>query len=187
MRRCRTEEMWNAITHSFGLGMCLSFFMVGDIQTRVITSMLCLTYLFSVLYHGTEKQSIKNTFRMMDMASIHATIACTSVSYLIIGDAGIFPAIVCLVAGAAGSQFVIASYGTTFLERTAVFSFVANGVLCLMLIVFCASSLSPYFVVGSVVYLLGLRFYVHDYIRFYHTVWHVFVLVASLIHVLGTM
>jgi len=42
-----------------------------------------------------------------------------------------------------------------------------------------------YFAIGTAIYLLGLIFYLRDYKKWYHTMWHLFVLVAALIHLAG--
>ena len=185
MKRSRQEEKWNAITHAFGMGMCFSFFLTGELETQVIYFMLCLTFLCSVLYHSIEKESAKNFFRMLDMMSIHATVACTSVAYMSPYDN--YLPYVCLLAGAVGSQYIVCAYGTRLLEKTAVISFVGNGILCLSIMLLSSGSLPLMFVVGCAVYLIGLYFYIHDYIPYYHTVWHAFVILASFLHVLGTM
>lgn len=186
MRRHRQEETWNAVTHAFGVGMCFSFFVTGTPATKIISAMLCCTFFCSVLYHGTERGSRKSLYRMLDMASIHATIACTSIAYLFPHNL-LYWCVLCLFAGAVGCQYIVSHYGTKLLERAAVKTFVANGLLCLSIVLFSSAPLSSMFIVGCAVYLVGLYFYIHDYVPYYHTVWHIFVLFASLMHILGTM
>jgi len=189
--RHRTEEKWNAITHAFGLGMCFAFFISGSFNTRVISFFLMLTYSFSTLYHATQRGKIKDFFRMLDMTSIHVTIAGTSVSYILVMGGGIRECIPSIILGVACTQYVICQYGKEILEKTSVLIYVLAGAFCFGNVLFLSNeslSLSlTYFVSGCVVYLVGLVYYIFDSNPYYHTIWHIFVLGASCIHVFGTM
>ena len=188
-RRTLREEIWNASTHFLGVVMCFLYFASGTLGTKIITSCMVLTYSLSVLYHSIQKKNIKDYFRMLDMVSIHISIASTSIAYCIHADSGFWGCILPILLGTFGSLYVLKFYGEDVLEETSVLLCIFVGIICLYNVI-CFSHGNEsviYFISGCSVYLVGLTFYVKDYKPYYHTIWHIFVLIASYIHIMGTI
>ena len=80
-------------------------------------------------------------------------------------------------------------YGSGKFEKSAVYCFLLVGFGCLLNVLYFSTSYvtSLYFIFGCLVYLVGLVFYLMDEKPYYHTVWHIFVVLASYIHIVGTI
>ena len=90
--------------------------------------------------------------------------------------------------GVACTSFSVLSYGKSFAEKIAVPLYVLAGTLCLVSVLAVEADSGGsllYFALGTVIYLLGLLFYLRDYKKWYHTMWHLFVLAATMIHLAG--
>tara|TARA_B100000686_G_C16520891_1_gene827166 strand:+ start:64 stop:645 length:582 start_codon:yes stop_codon:yes gene_type:complete len=179
------EEKWNSITHAIGFGYFFSFLFRSNTQPE---SVYCygalLVYGFSTLYHATERTKLKSFLRMMDMAAIHVLIAVSSISYISQFGCETYTTLpLCL--GIVGVIHIIGKYEERGFVPVYV-SFAALGFAAFYFSVGLGSSLAVcYFSVGITIYLLGLVFYLRDYKKWYHTMWHLFVLAGSIVHLGG--
>jgi hemolysin III len=190
--RNSSEEKWNSITHAIGIGVCLAMLWDGSIITRALSAVLLLTYSFSVLYHAAEKESIKDVMRMLDIISIQLSIYGTSILYAILMGGGFWSCLLLAFLGTVSVQYIVASYGKESFEKYLVPLCVLSGAACLTVILSLVEkntgTLLYYFLVGCAAYLVGLAFYVKDNEKeWYHTIWHIFVLIGSSIHIVGTI
>lgn len=184
------EERWNSITHAIGLGL---FLVASCYCTSLVEKWYCLgisfTMLLSVLYHGVENIRLKEVFRMLDMVSIHILIAVTSICYLISYGGSVLQCLPSAVMGIACALYVFCKYNTFSVNRPSVLLYILSGVLCLISVVMVSTPAHYgsfcYFIIGIVVYLLGLVFYLRDHKKWYHTTWHLFVFAAGIIHLIG--
>jgi len=183
------EEKWNSVTHSFGFGLFLAFILCDlTLLERVYSFGASLTLFLSTAYHSTENPRKKSLFRMLDMASIHLLISTTSVCYIYNLGGNIWHCVPSVLVGLACTSFSVLSYGKDFSENIAVPLYVLAGTLCLVSVLSVKADSGGslfYFALGTVVYLLGLLFYLRDYKKWYHTMWHLFVLAAAMIHLAG--
>ena len=188
-QRTSKEEIWNSITHLFGFVVCFFYLLDGGVGTKILSLFMMMTFAFSVLYHSSPVGAKKDYFRMLDMASVHISAAGTSIAYSIQMDGGFFGCAIPIIVGACGCQYVLSLYGKEIFEKTAVLACITTGVLCLFCVVCIQDDSNSiiYFILGCLTYLFGLFFYVRENKQFYHTIWHVFVLFATYIHILGTM
>jgi hemolysin III len=182
--KTKEEEMWNSITHSVAFGTTLLGFFITDSNAgRLLCLSLAITFLFSILYHSTIQPSIKRRFRMLDMASIHMTIGVTGASWCWLIDSPIWW--VCLLPALFGFVYTVVGYGSGDLEKRMVPLCLTSTLLCIP--IFCLAAPSGYqrlmFFMGLGFYFGGLFFYVLDDHKWYHTIWHCFVYVGSLIHI----
>jgi hemolysin III len=184
------EEKWNSITHAIGVGIFFPTLFSASPTTRFLSLVLLSTYILSVLYHASEAESVRSTMRMLDIASIHASIYGTSVVYAALLGA---PYAVCfslVILGMASIRYVVVKYDSWYFERCLVPTCMLSGSICLVTILCLpiegSQDILSYFLAGLLAYVFGLIFYVNDERRWYHTIWHVFVLLGSLIHVIGT-
>jgi hemolysin III len=188
--RTRTEELWNSGTHALGLVVFLPLaFSLPKIETKIVCYSMCIVYALSTLYHYERETKRKDIFRMLDMVSIHIAIGATSVAYcLTVGASFLFSALPVLTA-AIGCQYVTMYYGEPSFVKNSLFVSVAVGItnLCIVTYVSSGAGEIAFFLTGCFVYLVGIYFYINDKKKYFHTIWHLIVLLASSIHVLGTI
>lgn len=177
--------MWNAITHAGAAGAAL----LGIIVTNTLAGkLLCLslitTFIFSVLYHTSINPSVKRSFRMLDMASIHLTIGVTGSAWCwMVGSEWWW---LCLTPALFGFIFTVINFGTVRLEKWQVPLCVLSTLLCIILFSLSnPTGIQTLLMLGGIgFYFGGMFFYIMDYKHvWYHTIWHCFVFVASLIHI----
>ncbi|WP_372365051.1 hemolysin III family protein [Candidatus Uabimicrobium sp. HlEnr_7] len=189
------EELANSLTHGIGLVIAIiAFITFSDWQGNesevlsliVYGSTLFFLYAASTLYHTVKTPKLKRIFQILDHSAIYLFIAgCYTPVMFKIGnhDAMI---VLTVIWGLAFLGVYIKSF---HLEKTAVFGLVLYllmGWLALVMIksmiaVLPAGALVWLFA-GGASYTLGVYFYVKDSIRFFHTVWHMFVLGGSWCH-----
>ena len=189
MNKSLVEEKWNSITHAIMFGFFLSNYF-SDYNSKMIYSVgMSVTMLFSVLYHASEKINIKTWFRKLDMLSIHIAIAISGIAYIIkYGDSFyVYPV---LLVGLSGIAYTLHSFEKSYFEKWVPRSYMFFGLLTFTLtFVSIVSSTnlekSYFFVAGIFIYLTGLLFYVKDMKEWNHMIWHIFVMMGSLIHFFG--
>lgn len=183
------EEKINSITHSFGAGFLVCVLLSAD---RLETSLYCLgmlsTMLLSTLYHGTEELKAKSYFRMLDMLSIHITIAVTSCAYMMLYNS-YYLCVFAVVLAILGVFYTVRNYGDSTFESRNVHVYLMVGLLCstctVVVLMQNQSVGISHFLYGLLFFLGGLIFYVRDSIKWFHTIWHVFVMMASYFHLKG--
>jgi len=185
MPRKVIEELWNSITHAFGFGM---FLILLSLNSSISELVYCLgfmfVYAFSTLYHAMHIPTAKSVFRKLDMVSIHVIISITSISYL--GFSTILPLLAVATFGGYGIWYVCKYSEHPVYRDTMVSVYVANGLLSTIIILYCGMVGNFYaFFLGLVLYLVGLCFYCKDKLLWGHAIWHTFVLLASLAHLIG--
>jgi hemolysin III len=194
------EEFWNTITHLFGLIMVIigiPFLFIYDNELTYLSKLslilfslgLILVYLSSTLYHYITDIQLKRKFQIFDHISIY---------YLILGSY----APVCLITLYNSSGFrifliisLLAVTGT-FIK---IFSKQKIGIISLLfylimgwLIIFDIQTLFELIsfnakillIASGLSYTVGVLFYSFDRIKFFHSIWHIFVLLGSLFHYL---
>ena len=188
----------NAITH--GVGAVLA--VVGGVWliacslhagTRCLVSCsafaisLVLVYLCSTLYHSLVLTRARHIFQILDHAAIYLLIAGTYTPFALVSMRGpvgwtLFAVVWSLAL--AGVIFKSVYVGRYELFSTMVYLF--QG----WLVVFAARSLVAglgwhgvaWLAAGGLAYTLGIAFFALDRLRYFHAVWHVFVLAGSVAH-----
>jgi len=192
------EEIINASLHAFGAGIfvfgtLLLIHIAADKSTYHIMSAaafgisLFLTYVTSVLYHGTLNPGLKRKFRFLDHATIYLAIAgCNTPLFLLTVPklVGIPMCIIVWVIAIAGIRYKYYNLGKH--EKFSIVTYVIMGWLCLAVSPWWGGVLSidalKLLIGGGVMYTIGAYFYYTDYTKYYHTIWHVTVLVGSIMH-----
>ena len=195
----RQEELANALTHGLGVLLCIlampvvltltfkredltSFYAVAAFALGVL-----LVYSSSTLYHFVKESKTKNVLKIADHISIYFLIAGTytplMIKYLPHSTAFIFLT----------TMWCIVLFGTLFkiffihkFEWFSVILYLAMG----WMIVFVIKPLIhnvplPVFwwiLGGGLSYTIGVYFYVKSHKPFYHAIWHVFVLLGTILH-----
>jgi len=192
------EEFWNAVTHFMGLilaiiGIPFLFFYNTHFSSLSIFSIslfsigLLLVYGSSSIYHIVSETTLKRKLKVIDHISIF---------YLILGSY----APVCLITLYAYSGFfifyavlIIAIIGTILkifytgrLEILFLLFYLTMGWLILIdiktLFKIINSEAKVLLIAGGISYTVGVLFYAFDKIKFFHSIWHVFVLAGSIFH-----
>ena len=194
------EELWNGLTHFTGviltvIGIPLLFYFDNKITSLSTLSIilfsfgLLLVYSSSSVYHFVLNPKLKKKFQILDHISIY---------YLILGSY----APVCLITLYEYSGInifitvlILSIIGTLiklfFTGRFQIFSlllYLAMGWLIVIDIKFLFELLNIeaklLLIIGGLSYTLGTIFYSLDKIKYFHSIWHLFVLSGSVSHYL---
>ncbi len=193
------EEAANTITHGLGLGLAIAGLVVivvvatrGGARTVVACSvygaMLVLNYLASTLYHSVKYKGPKKLFRILDHCAIYLLIAGTYTPFTL----------VCLKGGWGWSIFGVIwglalagiLFKVFFIGRFAIMSalvYLAMGWLIVIATKPLIGSIPVWGLIwlgaGGLAYTGGILFFAFDTkVRYFHAVWHIFVLAGSIFH-----
>jgi len=196
----KNEEFWNTVTHFAGvlltiIGIPFLFYFNNEITIHSKLSLilfsigLLLVYISSTLYHYAQNKQIKNKLRVFDHISIF---------YLILGSY----APVCLITLLESSGLIIficvlilALTGTLikifFFENSQFISLVLYVLMGWLIILdlnnlfqLISTEARLLLIASGFSYTLGVVFYYFDRIKYFHSIWHIFVLLGSTFHYL---
>ena len=192
------EEFWNTITHFIGLilaliGIPFLFLYNTHISSLSLLSLslfsigLVMVYGSSTIYHRVSGINLKRKLKVLDHISIF---------YLILGSY----APVCLITLYDYSGFfifsavlIIAIIGTVLkifytgrIEILFLLFYLTMGWLIVIdirtLFEIINTKAKILLIAGGISYSVGVLFYAFDKIKFFHSIWHVFVLAGSIFH-----
>lgn len=195
----KQEEFWNVLTH--GLGAVLSVvalvLLVGytawkgtllELGASLVFGLsLVLLYSASTIYHAVVQLRHKRFWQLVDHLSIYILIAGTYTPVMLVGLKGVwgwtlFSLIWVLVI--VGFVFKFSKY--RYNEKLSLALYAVMGWLCIIgiqpIIQALSSSALLLIALGGACYTGGIYFYAKDRNRFYHPIWHVFVLGGSAFH-----
>lgn len=196
----KNEEFWKTVTHFAGvlltiIGIPFLFYFNNEITIHSKLSLilfsigLLLVYISSTLYHYAQNKQIKNKLRVFDHISIF---------YLILGSY----APVCLITLLESSGLIIficvlilALTGTLikifFFEKSQFISLVLYVLMGWLIILdlnnlfqLISTEARLLLIASGFSYTLGVVFYYFDSIKYFHSIWHIFVLLGSTFHYL---
>lgn len=202
--RDNAEELLNSLTHAVTLGIAI-------MATHVLTSQasmlgystwpyylfgisMCTTFLGSVLYHGAIDPFVKSRLRLFDLISIFIAIGGGFISLfrIFLPDTefflytGLSLAILVLCVFI---KFKIFKNSNSFLPALGVYLLAGWSNILFLLdekCLACPSSASL-LLTGGVIYTIGSIFYLYDYKRYFHTIWHLCASLGFVIHVSALM
>lgn len=193
------DEWANCLTHSIGLILSLIGFIFlihyplqeNDhwklLNFSVYGTSLILLYAASSCYHGLPISKLKRLFQTLDHCAIYLLIAgsYTPFTMLVLGETWGW-ALFSLAWSLAGVGIILKTF---FRHR---FKIISTALYLLMgwLIVIAAEPLIErlhpvslnWLIAGGLFYTTGVIFYVLDKRRFFHAIWHLFVLSGSACH-----
>ena len=188
----------NAITHGIGAALALvgAVYLIAAstrgtawhvVSCSVFASTLVLVYVVSTLYHSLVRTRARHVFHVLDHSSIYLLIAGTYTPFTLVSLRGptgwvLFAAVWTLaVAGIifkcfAVDRFAVASalvylfqgWFVVFAFRPLLQALGWHGMMWLG--------------AGGLAYTLGILFFALDRLRYFHAVWHIFVLAGSIAH-----
>ena len=193
------EELANTLTHGFGLLLAVVGFVVltalailrGDpwyiLSCVVYGSSLVILYTASTIYHGTTSPKLKKTLQIVDHCCIYLLIAGTYTPFgLVISDGALGQA---LLVGIWAFAFVGIILKLIFGDRypaISVTSYVVMGWLGVFALQPLLDSIGimpvALAVAGGIAYTFGVIFFPWKSIRHHHAIFHVFVLIGSVLH-----
>ncbi len=192
------EILANAISHGIGLFLALAgaaylihASMRGDrwvvASCSIFAGTLVLVYLFSTLYHSLVVTRARHVFQILDHSAIYLLIAGTYTPFTLVSLRGSVGWMLF------GFVWTLAAAGVVFksllIERFAVASalvYLLQGWVIVLAIRPLVHAVGvhglAWLVAGGVFYSLGIVFFALDRSRYFHVVWHLFVLAGSMAH-----
>lgn len=191
------EELAHSITHGIGmlLGIAaLVLFVIKGVKVNLLytismiiySTSLIVLYANSMFYHAFPEGKVKNVFERLDHASVYLLIAGTYTPFCLIAVGGTKGIVICSI------QWGLAILGVVF-KAIWIDKFVKLHVLLYLsmgwTIIFFAgtiykaiSSTGFYLLfAGGLCYSIGVLFFVFNWFKFHHFIWHLFVLVGSIL------
>lgn len=195
----KREEIANAITHGLGALMAIAALVIltvfsaikGNawhiVSFSVFGATLVILYLASTLYHSLTNEKVKILFRKLDHMSIYLLIAGTYTPFcLTVLNNWIGWTLFGIVWGSAILGIVVKAFFTGKKELLSTIVYVVMGWVALFAIkpLFDSVSLTSFILLmaGGVFYTAGTYFFTKDRIKYFHSIWHLFVLAGSTFH-----
>ncbi len=193
------EEVWHAVTHGVGfflgiaaLVLLVVFASMDGSSTITIVSVaiygatLVIMYGSSTLYHAAKNTELKRLFQKFDHSAIYFLIAGTYTPIMLV-----------TVGGAEGWTIFGIEWGIALVgialkfiypgrfELFSLLAYLLMGWLVVVVFDTFRHNIDPagfwLIVAGGLAYTTGIIFYVKDKIKYFHTVWHLFVLAGSVL------
>src|SRR6185369_4850247 len=198
------EEIANSVSHGLGLSAAVAAFPVlvmaaqargdtaGIVGASVFATTMVLLYLASTLFHALPRCRAKRVFQILDHAAIYLLIAGTYTPFtlgVLRGDWGwtLFG----LVWGLAIAGTVLKALGGVRYTTLSTWTYLAMG----WLVIVAAKTvwmLVPgwglfWLIAGGVAYTAGAVFFMVERIRYFHFVWHLFVVAGTACHFIAVL
>jgi len=198
------EELANSVSHGLGLSAAVAAFPVlvmaaqqrgdtaGIVGASVFATTTVLLYLVSTLFHALPRCRAKRVFQILDHSAIYLLIAGTYTPFtlgVLRGDWGwtLFG----LVWGMAIAGTVLKALGGVRYTTLSTWTYLAMG----WLVIIAAKTvwmLVPgwglfWLIAGGVAYTAGAVFFMAERIRYFHFVWHLFVVAGTTCHFIAVL
>jgi len=195
------EESANAQTHFAGIILTLllgcplmSLALEHDwtyiLGTALFLMGMLMMYGSSTLYHAVSNVRIKKRLRVLDHSSIYVMIAgsysiiCTSALGGWLGWSLFAFLWGCTIAGVIGKIIALGKH-----PRLSLMLYLMMGWVALVVIVpvwQCMPHLAFWLIIAEgIAYSAGAYFFKHDDKMYYHAIWHIFILLGSICHLLA--
>ena len=202
------EEIFNMVTHIVGgavgvatLTLCVVIAALKGSVSGILCSVvfgvsMILLYTMSSIYHGLRPNLAKKVFQIMDHCTIYFLIAGTYTPVLVCGMARQYPVAAWITFGAVWGLTALATTLTAIdLEKYKTFSlfcYVAMGWAVIFSMRQAYVSLGQYgfslILGGGILYSVGVIFFgLGKRLRYFHSIFHIFVLLGSVCHSLAVM
>ena len=188
----------NAITHGIGAALAIAgaAYLI-TVSTRgtatqivscsVFAATLILVYICSTLYHSLVRTRARHVFHILDHSSIYLLIAGTYTPFCLVSLRGTLGWTIF------GVEWGLAVFGVIFkcfavgkYEVASALVYLAQGWVAVVAVKPLIHSLGWHGLMwmgaGGVAYTLGIVFFALDRLRYFHALWHLFVLAGSVAH-----
>jgi len=195
----KREELMHILTHGIGavvvslVSGCLITLaaLTGNTVKIVSISIFCasvvILYCASTLYHLAENPKAKRRLKVLDHASIYLLIAGTYTPFLLVNLAGPVGTAMFIIVwtmallGITAKIFFIQKF-----KKISVAVYLVMGWMIIFAIKPMIENINPtgltFMAAGGLLYSCGVYFYIRKDKEFYHGIWHIFVLIATLLH-----
>ena len=198
LRDFKNEEFWNVLTHFLGfvlsiIGIPFLFYFDNEITPLSSISLilfsigLLLVYSSSSIYHFILNPKLKKRLQILDHISIYYLIlgsyapVCLVTLYKYSGTNIFIAVLILTLVGTLKKLFLTGKY-----QFMSLLLYLAMG----WLIIFDINSLFKLIdfnaklllILGGISYTFGVIFYVLGKIKYFHSIWHLFVLIGSGFH-----
>jgi hemolysin III len=198
------EEIANSLTHGLGTALAIAalvilvaFAALSDDGYKLASAIvygitLVLLYAASTLYHALPQPGVKHLFKILDHCSIYLLIAGTYTPFCLVTlrDANgwwLFG----VIWGVAMAGIALEAFWVDRPRWISALLFLGMGWLVVTSIGPLADNLAPgglwLLVAGGLAYTVGTVFYVLERIHYMHAVWHLWVLLGSVLHFLAVL
>lgn len=194
------EELLNSISHGIGallgiggtVALLVKAYLVGADALAVASfciygGSLILLYTMSTLYHALTNETAKKVFQVLDHSMIFLLIAGTYTPYALIPlKGGVGNTILSLVWGSAVLGIILNAISISRFKKISMILYLASGwaaVISIKPLLENSPQITLWLMLlGGIFYTVGVIFYVKKNIKFFHGIWHFFVLFGSLSH-----
>jgi hemolysin III len=195
----KREEIANAITHGLGALLAITGLVILTVFAAIkgnawhIVSFsifgvtLVILYLASTLYHSFTSEKLKIFFRKLDHMAIYLLIAGTYTPFCLTAlNNWIGWTLFGVVWGSAILGIIVKVFYTGKGELLSTILYVVMGWVAIFAIkpLYESVSLTTFILLmtGGVFYTAGTYFFTKDRIKYFHSIWHLFVLAGSIFH-----
>jgi hemolysin III len=188
----------NAITHGIGAALAI----VGAVYLIVISTRgsarlivscsvfaatLILVYICSTLYHSLVRTRARHVFHILDHSAIYLLIAGTYTPFCLVSLRSTLGWTIFGVEwGLAVAGIVFKSFAIDRFEVASALVYLAQGWVAVVAVVPLVHALGWHGLMwmgaGGMAYTLGIVFFALDRLRYFHALWHLFVLAGSVAH-----
>ena len=188
----------NAVTHGVGavLSVCGAVYLIAIcahgtvwqlVSCTVFAVTLVLVYLCSTLYHSLVLTGARHVFQVLDHAAIYLLIAGTYTPFTLVsmrGPVGWWLFGVVWTLAVAGVLFKSVALGRFEVASALVYLGMGGGGVVATRQILHAIGWHGvgWIALGGAAYTLGILFFALDRLKYFHALWHVFVLAGSMAH-----
>jgi hemolysin III len=193
------EEISNSISHGIGLLgaiaalpiLVVTAVLYKDVQAvtaaSIFGSALVLMYLSSTMYHALPVGKAKKVFQILDHVAIYVLIAGTYTPFSLVVLRGAWGwTLFGVVWSLAIAGIVLKTTGVLKHGHWSTVLYVFMGWAALIAVKPLVTNLSfwglVWLVIGGAFYSFGVYYYSKDSKKYYHFIWHLFVLAGSVCH-----
>lgn len=193
------EEIAHAVSHGLGAVMAIAGLCVlvvyaalyGErvhvVASAIFGATMILLYTASTLYHSIPLPQTKRIMRIIDHASIYLLIAGTYTPFTLVTLEGRWGwTLFAVVWGLAAIGIIFKLFFTGRFDRLSTAIYIAMGWCGLVAAKPIMAALDTgglvLLVAGGLAYTGGVAFYLMERMRYHHAIWHLFVLLGTVLH-----
>lgn len=195
----RKEELWNVLTHGFGLVLSIAALVLLVVFSSIYGSAwhivsfsiygatLVTLYTASTLFHASKKEKTRLRLNVFDHSSIFLLIAGTYTPFLLVTIRGPWGwSLFGVIWGLAIAGAILKIFFTGRYDKISTAIYVMMGWLIIIAVKPLLENFTGpglfWLVAGGISYSIGAIFYLVHKIPYNHAIFHVFVLLGSLAH-----
>lgn len=195
------EEIFNSTTHGIGIilsivALILMLFFSSSVleltSSIIFGSTLILLYTSSTLYHAITNDKAKKIFQVLDHCTIYLLIAGTYTPYALLtigGASGWLIFTIIWISALVG--ILLNAINLSKFKLLSIILYVAMGWAIAFYLPQLLDKLDfgglVLLIAGGLAYTIGIIFYVIKGVKYFHSIWHLFVLGASICHILSVL